>query len=116
MRATLIASLVAAALAGPAAFAADVSGAVATAPGQAKAVSVITAEATVTAVDPATRKVTLKLNDGKTRTIIAGDEVRNFAQIKVGDIVKAKYVESISIELKKDGKAVLGQTQRGSVE
>jgi hypothetical protein len=30
--------------------------------------------------------------------------------------VKAKYVESLSIELKKDGKAVLGQTQHSSLE
>jgi hypothetical protein len=117
MRATVLSVLVAAAFAASVALAQpQVSGAVATAPGQAKAVSVITAEATVTAVDAATRNVTLKLKDGKTRTITAGDEVRNFDQIKVGDTVKAKYIESVSIELKKDGKAVLGQTQRGSLE
>jgi hypothetical protein len=117
MRATLLATLVAAALAASTAFAqADVTAAVATAPGQAKAVAVVTAEATVSAIDPATRAITLKLKDGKTRTITAGDEVRNFDQIKVGDKVRAKYVESLSIELKKEGKAVLGQTQRSSLE
>jgi len=117
MRAISLACAVAAALAASVALAQpQVTGAVATGPGQAKAVSVVTAEATVAAIDPATRKVTLKLKDGKTRTITAGDEVRNFDQIKVGDTVKAKYVESLSIELKKEGKAMLGQVQRGSLE
>lgn len=117
MRATLLATLVAAALAASTTLAQPkVDAAVATAPGQAKAVSVVTAEATVAAVDPATRNITLKLKDGKTRTITAGSEVRNFDQIKVGDIVHAKYIESLSIELKKEGKAMLGQVQHGSLE
>jgi len=119
MRITLLATLVAAAfgLAAPSAFSqADLSGAVATAPGQARAVAVVTAQARVTAVDPATRTVTLQLEDGKTRSITVGQDVRNFDQIKVGDTVRAKYVESVSIELKKDGKSVLGQTERSSVQ
>ena len=119
MRYTPIAALVAAALglaAGTAFSQANLSGAVATAPGQAKAVAVVDAQATVTAVDPATRSVTLQLDDGKTRTISVGQDVRNFDQIKVGDKVRAKYVESVSIELKKDGKSVLGQTERSTLE
>jgi len=117
MRATLLATLVAAAFAVPVALAQpQMSGAVATAPGQAKAVAVVTATATVESVDPATRTVVLKLKDGKMRTVNAGAEVRNFDQIKVGDTVHAKYVESLTVDLKKDGKAILGQTQRSSVE
>jgi len=119
MRVTLLATLVAAALglaATPAFSQADLTGAVATAPGQAKAVAVVTAQAKVTAVDPATRTVTLQLDDGKTRAITVGPDVRNFDQIKVGDTVRAKYVESVSIELKKDGKSVLGQTERSTVQ
>ena len=117
MRATLLSTLVAAAFAATVALAQpQVTGAVATAPGQAKAVAVVTAEAKVSAIDKSTRAITLTLKDGKTRTITAGDEVRNFDQIKVGDTVKAKYVESLTIELKKDGKSVLGQNQRSSLE
>jgi hypothetical protein len=117
MRATLLATFVAAALAASTAFAqADVSSAVATAPGQARAVSLVTATATVQAVDPATRTVTLKLNDGKTRTITASDQVRNFDQIKVGDTVKAQYVESIDIQLIKNGKLILGRSESTAVD
>ena len=119
MRRSFVDALVAATLALAASSVlaqADMAGAVATAPGQARAVSVVTAQATVRAVDPATRSVTLQLADGKTRTIVAGQDVRNFDQIRVGDQVRAKYVESLSIELKKDGKAVVGQTERSAIE
>jgi hypothetical protein len=85
------------------------SGAVATAPGAAGAVAVVTATATVEAVDPATRTVTLKNPKGETRTVVAGDEVRNFDQIKKGDKVTLKYMEALTLELKKDGKAVVGR-------
>src|SRR6516225_6839374 len=40
--------------------------------------------ATVTAINPATRKITLTTPDGKRTTFIAGPEVRNFDQIHVG--------------------------------
>jgi Cu/Ag efflux protein CusF len=109
----------AAALAAPAALAqknADLSGAVATGPGQAKAVVLVTANAKVESVDAAARTVTLKLKDGKTRTVTIGDDVRNFDQIKAGDTVKAKYVESLNIELKKDGKAILGRSESKAVD
>lgn len=87
----------------------QVSGAVGTAPGQAAAVAVVTATATVEAVDPATRTVTLKNPKGETRTVVAGEEVRNFDQIKKGDKVTLKYMEALTLELKKDGKAVVGR-------
>jgi hypothetical protein len=118
MRALTVIAL-AAALAAPAALAqknADLSGAVATGPGQAKAVVLVTANAKVESVDAATRSVTLKLKDGKTRTIVAGDEVRNFDQIKPGDTVKAKYVESLDIQLKKDGKSILGRKETSKMD
>jgi len=94
----------------------EVSGAVATAPGQAKAVAAVTAEATVDKIDAATRTVSLKLPSGEMRTVVAGDEVRNFDQIKVGDKLKVKYVEALTLELKKDGKAVVGRTETGALD
>jgi len=42
--------------------------------------------------------------------------VRNFDQIKPGDHVKAKYMESLTVELKKNGKAVVGRSDTGSME
>jgi Cu/Ag efflux protein CusF len=93
-----------------------VSGAAATAPGKAGAVAVVTATATVEAVDPATRTVTLKNDKGETRTVVASEEVRNFDQIKVGDKVSLKYAEALTLELKKDGKAVVGRKDTESLK
>jgi Cu/Ag efflux protein CusF len=65
-----------------------------------------TATAEVKAIDQKTRKVTLLENDGTTFTFVAGPEVRNLAQVQVGDTVKATYTASIAIEVKRaDGTA-----------
>lgn len=47
--------------------------------------------ATVAAVDHAQRLVTLRSAEGDLLTVEAGPEVRNFAQIEVGDIVRLTY-------------------------
>jgi len=73
---------------------------VASEPGKAAVVSTVEVTATVVALDRATRTVTLK-GPQQTVDVVAGDEVRNFAQIKVGDRVIVKYVEALSLELKK---------------
>jgi len=78
-----------------------VAGGIAVAPGKAAGAAVVKVSATVEAVDPATRSVTLKGPKGDLHTIVAGDEVRNFDQIKVGDKVTVKYLESLTIELKR---------------
>jgi hypothetical protein len=70
-------------------------------PGKAVAVSTVEVTATVVAIDKATRTLTLKGAKGKSVDIVAGDEVRNFDQIKVGDQVVAKYLEALSLELMK---------------
>jgi len=59
--------------------------------------------ATVTAVDAATRKVTLVTPEGKKETVKAGPEVVNFDQIHVGDQVKATVAEEIVVFLRKAG-------------
>lgn len=51
-------------------------------------------------IDSATRTVTLKNNDGET-SIVAGPEVKNFAEIKVGDRFDVVYELAIAIELVK---------------
>jgi len=58
-------------------------------------------KATVQKVDKDTREVTLKKEDGTTVTIEAPESVRNFDQIKVGDIVTAKYSVSIALSIRK---------------
>lgn len=55
--------------------------------------------AKVTAIDPKTRAVTLQRDDGSLFTINAGKEVRNFDQIKVGDIVTATYLQAMAVDI-----------------
>ena len=54
----------------------------------------------VTKIDAPTRTVTLKSKDGET-SIVAGPEVKNFAQIKVGDHFDVVYELAVAIELVK---------------
>ena len=61
--------------------------------------------ATVTAIYPATRKVTLVKTDGSQATFVAGPEVANFAQIQVGDQVKATVTDRVSIFVPKPGES-----------
>jgi Cu/Ag efflux protein CusF len=83
---------------------------VGSAPGMAGAMQTVKATAVITAIDPATRVVTLKDAQGHVETLTAGPEVKNFAQMKVGDMVTAEYVESLTLELKKGGRAIVGRT------
>jgi hypothetical protein len=69
--------------------------------------AVITMEATVAAVDQKTREVTLEGADGKTVTITAGEEVKNLAQVEVGDKVDVEYVEMVSMEVLPPGEVEL---------
>jgi plasmid maintenance system killer protein len=54
----------------------------------------------VTKIDAATRTVTLKNNEGET-SIVAGPDVKNFAEIKVGDRFDVVYELAVAIELVK---------------
>ncbi len=61
------------------------------------------ATATVTAIDSATRHITLTSPDGTLTTIKAGPEVRNFDQIHVGDQVKTTMTEMLAVSLRPKG-------------
>jgi len=84
--------------------------AVATAPGKAVVVETLKVAATVTAIDKATRAVTLKGPKGNEFSVTAGPDVKNFDQIKVGDQVTLEYVEALSLQLKKGGGAPVART------
>jgi Cu/Ag efflux protein CusF len=58
-------------------------------------------KATVEKINKDTREVTLKKEDGSMVTIKAPDSVRNFDQIKIGDIVTAKYTQSLAVAIRK---------------
>jgi Cu/Ag efflux protein CusF len=69
------------------------------------------ATATVESVNPDTREITIKNQDGEIWTLTAGPEVKNFAQIKPGDRIEAEYYESIAINVRSaDNAASVGNS------
>jgi hypothetical protein len=74
---------------------------VASEPGKAAAVRAVKVSAQVVAIDKASRTVTLKGPKGNIVDVVAGDEVKNFGQIRVGDFVVVSYLQSLSLELQK---------------
>ena len=65
------------------------------------AIKSVQLSATVESIDKATREVTLKGPNGKTRTVKAGDEVKNFDSLKEGDQVVATVTEALAIGVSK---------------
>jgi hypothetical protein len=74
-------------------------------PGRAEAVRTQVLTATVTAVDQATRMVTLKGPDGKTQTFKAGPEVKRLAEVVVGDTLRIEFQEGLALEFQPAGAA-----------
>ena len=113
---TLIGTLgfaVVAALTFPAA--AQTGGAVvAKAPGSVGVAQTVKVTATITALDKGTRSLTLKGPKGKEVSLVAGDQVKNFDQLKVGDRVNIEYVEALTLELKKGSTAPVARTEQAA--
>jgi Cu/Ag efflux protein CusF len=107
----VIASMIAAAVALPA-MAQTSTAIVGKGPGVAAAAQTVKLTGTITAIDAATRAITLKGPQGKEITVTAGPEVKNFAQMKVGDQVDAEYVEALTLELKKGGGKAVARTEQ----
>jgi hypothetical protein len=74
---------------------------VASEPGKATVARTVQISAQVVGIDKGTRTVTLKGPKGNIVDVVAGDEVKNFDQIQLGDFVFARYLEALTLELKK---------------
>ena len=110
----VIAIVIASAVASPAG--AQSGGVVAeTAPGKAGVAQTVKITATITAIDKATRDVTLKGPQGNEVVVTAGPDVKNFDNMKVGDQVNAQYVEALTLELKKGGGTTVARSDQGGV-
>ncbi len=70
-------------------------------PGKAAIVGAVQISAQVVAIDKATRTLTLKGPKGNAVDVVASDEVKNFDQIKLGDMVVARYAQALTLELRK---------------
>jgi hypothetical protein len=77
------------------------SAAILSEPGRAKLVRTVKISATVMAIDKATRTVTLKSAQGDPVDVVADEQVRNFDQINIGDVVAVRYAEAVALELRK---------------
>lgn len=71
-------------------------------PGKVAMAGVVQASALVTGIDKTTRTVTLKRANGLSFDVICGDEVKNFDQIRLGDEVVIRYVQALTLEVKKN--------------
>jgi hypothetical protein len=67
----------------------------------------------IKSVNKDTREVTVVGPKGKEVTVEAGEEVKNFDQLKAGDAVTIKYVEALALELKKGGGQEVKRTETG---
>jgi hypothetical protein len=74
--------------------------AIVSAPGMATMATTTELSAQVVAIDKATRTLTLKGQKGEAVDFVASADVKNFDQIKVGDMVVARYVQALTLELR----------------
>ena len=79
------------------------------------AADVTTLTAKIEAVDQANRTVTVKGKMGRVETLKVGPQVKNFAQVKVGDEIVLKYIEAISVKLDKGGERGAAMMSSGPV-
>ena len=89
---------------------------VGSAPGKAGVAQTVKVTATITAIDKATRDVTLKGPEGNELIVTAGPEVKNFANMRVGDQVDVQYVEALTLELKKGGGQQVARTEQAAAK
>jgi len=80
--------------------------------GKAAAVRVIEASAKVVAIDKATRTITLRDAKGRSFDVVAGEEVRNFEQVQLGDLVVVRYAQALTMQLLKTKAGIREMTER----
>lgn len=65
----------------------------------------VSATATIQAIDPTARTVTLRDEQGNEDTYSVSPQVKRFNELKVGDTVKMTYHESLVLQVRKPGEA-----------
>jgi len=63
----------------------------------------VSAKATIVKVNKKTREITLRDEQGNQETVVASKDVRNFNQIKKGDILEVEYHRAAATTLQKAG-------------
>ncbi|MEJ8857308.1 hypothetical protein WKW79_22220 [Variovorax robiniae] len=83
----------------------------ATEPGKGVIAGVVDVTATVESVDKQSRHLTIKGPKGKVSSLAVGPDVRNFDQIQVGDRIRVRYAQALTLTLMKDGKQMRSKTE-----
>jgi Cu/Ag efflux protein CusF len=63
------------------------------------AAEVVTLKARVDSIDKTTRRIGLTGPEGRSMSVVAGPDVRNFDQIMVGDTVVLKHLQALAVDL-----------------
>jgi hypothetical protein len=72
-------------------------------------------KATVEAIDPSARTLTLKGPKGRLVTLAVDESVTRFDQVKVGDEIRAEYYESILVEVHKPNERPMEESVAAAV-
>jgi hypothetical protein len=73
-----------------------------------------TETATVEAIEAGSRTVTLKKPDGTFVSVVAGPDIKRFAEIKVGDKVSARFYENVVVRMKRPGEPDVDTSSGGT--
>jgi len=75
----------------------------------------VTLEGSVTRVDRGNRMVTIRGTEGGEIDVFAGDQVRNFDRLQVGDRVALDYTSAVALEIEPAGSGQVGASvQQGA--
>lgn len=84
-------------------------------PGKVGKAQTVEAILVITGIDKATRTLKFKGPQGNEAEVIAGPDVKNFEQLKVGDSVNVAFVEALVVELKKGGGLKVERTDKSTM-
>jgi Cu/Ag efflux protein CusF len=73
-----------------------------------------TETAVIEAIEAASRTVTLRKADGTLVSTVAGEDVKRFAELKVGDKVNARYYDNVVVRLKRPGEPDVDTGAKGT--
>ena len=71
---------------------------------------------TIVKIDKKTREVTVRNEDGKKATFVAGPEVRNFDQLKRGDLILVQFYAGFAIALAPKGSGLKERADQIAIE
>ena len=90
--------------------------AVQTGPGWGVATTTTTMTVRVAAIDAASRRMDVLRTDGSIMGLVVGSDVRKLDQVRVGDVIDVAFVESLVLELRKNGAAVVARSEGGDTK